>query len=442
MNTQTLKNTSTVLPLLAGIAGAILGLLLLFNAPVGWHYITILISVLFILFGLSRLFAVFAGTSSKRMLGLVFAALCILGGAALLSAPYVVVGAIDLITALLALLTGILVLVDAFMRKKNDAPWLQRLFTGLIYTGFGITLFFYHHGERVFTVILGLYVFFFSLNIIGDAIAASFKHNSDAQKVKHRMRISLPSFVAALLPIKALRSVNELLEDEPAKALLLSEEDSNAAPDLEVYIHTKEGLIPGMGHVDIALGDDVFTYGNYDQASWKLGGFIADGVMVTMNREAHIKTALDYEKKLLIVFGLKLTPEQKKAVEDQLKTLSKDFIAWKSESQRAEAGELPGPPEAYKDIASLTWQETGGNFYKFKQGNPFKTYYAVGTNCVKLADTVVGHSGIDLLDINGIITPGAYLDYLNRLYERGDSIVISRRFYKNDFEGETLPEAI
>lgn len=50
---------------------------------------------------------------------------------------------------------------------------------------------------------------------------------------------------------------------------------------------------------------------------------------------------------------------------------------------------------------------------------------------VKLVDTIVGKTGIDLIKVNGIITPGAYLDYLDRLYDRGDSIVVSRTLYQD-----------
>ena len=48
-----------------------------------------------------------------------------------------------------------------------------------------------------------------------------------------------------------------------------------------------------------------------------------------------------------------------------------------------------------------------------------------------MVDTLVGKTGIDLIKINGIITPGAYLDYLDRLYDRGDSIVVSRTLYQD-----------
>ena len=122
---------------------------------------------------------------------------------------------------------------------------------------------------------------------------------------------------------------------------------------------------------------------------------------------------------------------------DQLAEIDANLIPWTSQAEQCEKGELEGKPEDYTDISSELYNHTGAQFFKFKHGNPFKTYYAVGTNCVKLADTVVGKSGIDLLRVNGIITPGTYLDYLDRLYERGDSIVVTRTLYRKSTEEQT-----
>ena len=185
-----------------------------------------------------------------------------------------------------------------------------------------------------------------------------------------------------------------------------------------------------MGHVDICMDELVYSYGNYDDATWKMGGFFADGVMVEMDSESHIKQALEVEKKILMAYGLSLTPEHKQGAEDKLNEIINELIPWEPLAEQSEKGEIDGKPQDYNDVSSQLYKDTGARFYKFKFGNPFKTYYAMGTNCVKLVDTVVGKTGIDLLRINGIITPGAYLDYLDRLYERGDSIVVSRTLYQ------------
>lgn len=51
--------------------------------------------------------------------------------------------------------------------------------------------------------------------------------------------------------------------------------------------------------------------------------------------------------------------------------------------------------------------DTNCKFYKFKSWY-FKTYFTLTSNCVKLVDTIVGSIGLDLIAINGIITPDTY----------------------------------
>ena len=53
----------------------------------------------------------------------------------------------------------------------------------------------------------------------------------------------------------------------------------------------------------------------------------------------------------------------------------------------------------------------------------------VNTNCVKFADTVIGPSGIDILTMTGMITPGTYYDYFENQFRREKSNVITKKFY-------------
>ena len=82
----------------------------------------------------------------------------------------------------------------------------------------------------------------------------------------------------------------------------------------------------------------------------------------------------------------------------------------------------------YNDYASVLYQNTGAKFYKFRSGR-FQKYFVLGANCCRLADLIIGKSGIDLLKMNGIITPGTYYDYLNREFQKKNSIVVSRHIY-------------
>ena len=60
----------------------------------------------------------------------------------------------------------------------------------------------------------------------------------------------------------------------------------------------------------------------------------------------------------------------------------------------------------------------------------------MGTNCCFLADDIIGKSGMDILSINGIITPGTYYDYLNRELKLKSSNVISKEIYNFDHKAK------
>ena len=82
------------------------------------------------------------------------------------------------------------------------------------------------------------------------------------------------------------------------------------------------------------------------------------------------------------------------------------------------------------DAASELVKATGAKIYKIKSGE-FKTYFAINTNCVKLADYITGSAGLDVLDVSGIVTPGSYYALLDDMFERRNTIVVSKTIYRN-----------
>ena len=71
---------------------------------------------------------------------------------------------------------------------------------------------------------------------------------------------------------------------------------------------------------------------------------------------------------------------------------------------------------------------TNTRFYKFNKGR-FKTYFVLGSNCVKLAETIMGKAGMDIIDLNGIISPGTYQSYLEKEYQRVNGAIITKNIY-------------
>ena len=54
----------------------------------------------------------------------------------------------------------------------------------------------------------------------------------------------------------------------------------------------------------------------------------------------------------------------------------------------------------------------------------------MGTNCVLLADEIIGKTGSDVIDMNGIIAPGTYQDYLEKEYQKESGLVVNKKIYK------------
>ena len=53
----------------------------------------------------------------------------------------------------------------------------------------------------------------------------------------------------------------------------------------------------------------------------------------------------------------------------------------------------------------------------------YKTYFVLGSNCVKLAEAIMGKAGMDIIDLNGIISPGTYQNYLEKEYQRANGVI-------------------
>ena len=78
---------------------------------------------------------------------------------------------------------------------------------------------------------------------------------------------------------------------------------------------------------------------------------------------------------------------------------------------------------------NLIYKETFCEMYKFSSGK-FRTYFISSTNCVILADELIRNRDLRLIDLTGLITPGAYLSFLNTQYLKKNTPVISRIFYE------------
>ena len=126
-------------------------------------------------------------------------------------------------------------------------------------------------------------------------------------------------------------------------------------------------------------------------------------------------------------------------MERQLQNLKNVLIPWQSDLEKKRQG-LPIKGDC-TDAASELVKATGASIYKVQSG-PFRKYFAINTNCVKLADTIIGPAGLDIMRVNAIATPGSYFSMLNEMFERGNTIVTERTIYSDKKRGKTLAQKL
>lgn len=234
--------------------------------------------------------------------------------------------------------------------------------------------------------------------------------------LKRKIRISLPLFIVALVPKTMMDYINERLQVDDTFQIDNTSKDVN----LEIFIHVSPDGFGKMGHCDICFDGEVISYGNYDYSSIRLFEAMGDGVMFITQKEKYLPFCIKEDNKTIFGYGLHLNAIQLKSVRDAIMKIKANAYPW-------------FPPSYYdhsieEDYASRLFLATTATFYKFKKGK-FKSYFVLGTNCVLLAEEIVGKSGQDIINLNGIITPGTYQDYLEKEYHKTYSQVVSKNIY-------------
>jgi uncharacterized membrane protein HdeD (DUF308 family) len=306
-----------------------------------------------------------------------------------------------------------------YIKNSLKGRYILILRTTSTYVFLLMLIFFPIFRIKITYIIVGIYFIFLSFTYFLDVIELLIPAK-DKNKIKKRIRIVLPVFIAAFIPRKVLRDINKMfvIREKYDKYIIKKEE---VFPDIEVLIHIKEGKIESFGHVDLYMNNMVISYGPYDDESNRLKLSISDGVLLEIDKYKYINFCNRNEKQNVISFGLKITEVQKDRIREKLENIKSDTYEWNPPSKVYN-------DKKYYDYSSKLYNETDCKFYKFTKGK-FKTFFVFYTNCVQLVDEIIGMSGIDLLSINGLIAPGTYYDYFNREFRRKNSIVVSKEIY-------------
>ena len=278
--------------------------------------------------------------------------------------------------------------------------------------------------SKYLSIIFALYLILYGFNSITNFLSEIIPLKTK-NKVKRSINIQLPILFTAFIPPILTRYINELLETEEENKF--NSTKKNKTSDLEVLIHLAQTGSASMGHVEISFKNKVYSYGNYDRHSRILFDSIGDGVILIANKQKYIKYCTQKRQRYIIEFGISLTEYEKKIVEERIKSLiNTNTIDYFSDKQLAEKGLIPN--KEFHDMSSELYLEADGHYKKIISGK-HKKFFVLKNNCVMVAQYILSCVGKEILAINGIISPGAYYNYLNKRFMMKNTNVISRKIY-------------
>ncbi|MFS1664400.1 HdeD family acid-resistance protein [Streptococcus sp. zg-JUN1979] len=328
------------------------------------------------------------------------------------------------------LMVGVVSLITAYLLKKDRAKGtLKELITGMVTLVWGIYSLISNHTITDNIILMGLYVLFLGIMWLIDAKDLQ-TPDTEQEVTKRRFRIGLPVLVTMLIPADTLLKIHHLLNKDISAEHVKEEiipkinKEVLGDPVLDVFIHVSKGIFGSVGHVDVSYKGRVYSYGSYDVDSVRLLGSVGDGCFFTLAKEDYLQYCMDYGK-TLFEYQVVLTKEQQEAFEKKLNHIYDMTIPCQLTSQKQKASYLG------KMVARFPTKT-----YKFTESR-FKTYFVLGTNCVLLADELIGTSGLDLIAMEGILSPGTYYEYFHRQYESPNSIVVGEVIHNAHLEKDT-----
>ncbi len=320
---------------------------------------------------------------------------------------------------------GVWSLINAFAKalyavqliKTKSRGVISTIIQCVIYVAFAILLFSDLLGGVIsLGWIMGIYFLISAIFTLIDAVRELLGTDIGGKRVVQRIRLKPPVLLTAMMPMSLLRALNDPDEEKEVAQWTRQETDlKDARPNLEIFLHLGNKVAFGFGHVDIALDGKTYSFGCYDATSNRLGGVLSDGVLFQADRDGYLKYMLENAKRRLIGYGVVLSDEQKAALENKIAEYLKESTRWYPDEQKN-----PNQKKLERDAQA--------KFYKIGHG-PFKTYNVLTTNCVAMANILAGSGGVDLMNPQGIVTPGTYMEFLDRQFLRKKSIIVSRTVY-------------
>ncbi|MGL6058309.1 MAG: HdeD family acid-resistance protein [Culicoidibacterales bacterium] len=308
--------------------------------------------------------------------------------------------------------------------EQNWWAMLLSAITSLIFVG--LFMISNQFSTNLFLILVGVSFVFQGFSLILDNL---FKGQTVAQ-TKNRVKggyffLRTETLKAALFPRKLMNRYRSAEKEgvnfqKYLDKQKIAKDIEQSSVQIEVFIHSWENDPFMMGHTDFAIGDLVLSYGTYDGSSIKFGGLICEGVLAVTTKAKYLQYAIEQENKVLLGYTINLTDQQIAQIQPALIELFANTFDWQPP--------IKTNPQA-TDAASQLYAVTGATFYKFKSLR-YKYYFALNSNCVRMTEQFLNRLGIKDPHIGGVLSPGDYLEFLEReVNSSEDTEIIARQIY-------------
>lgn len=291
--------------------------------------------------------------------------------------------------------------------------------------------------ELFISIFMGGYFIIYGGNTLLDLIREITPVGSGAM-LDDKIRLSVPPVVSVIIPPHLMATLLNKDKEEQVKEHF--EAIKNDIPvDMEVLIHLAPSGPAMLGHADLVYRGYAMSYGCYDPHTRHLCGTMGDGVVIIAPRDTYMHNCLVNENKVLISFGISLNAKQKERLNKRLLEVFTNFTDFQSdEDLRLMNKPYEGACDDY--LSRVRRTSPKACFYKIKEGK-LKTFFVVSSNCVYFLSTIISAIGLHLVDLSGIISPGAYYDFLNKQFKSSKGFVVSRKLYrKKDADALLQPQ--
>lgn len=424
--------------LLAALGVTFISIILLFMEDETVEYLLVLaVSVSLLMGGVSYMIENFQ--IKKYLTGILGLCAYILFALVLIVLQYF----LSIITIAPCLLIGVVALIVGVVRALICVNCFSNGFRGGIMNGLFAIIFLFTGLVLIFSplenivtlrYIISFYLLIYAITLFGDFYAEITRSDLEEDRMHRRTHISLPNIITAFKIKSMVQDIYKRIEDNKFEKKIYVENKENSKFDkvnLEINLHLTDPSGNQFGHMDIAIGDTVYSYGTYDKSKNKMAGFISQGTYAEIPKLVYYKYCIDNCGDYIISYCASFSEKQLQTVRDRI-TKFKEYcepLEFKLENPEITT---PEPGKRYGDSGENLVRFLNAKVFTVVDGS-FKSYFGVNVNCVQFADWLLADTGIDAVSMGGLRTPGTFFYMLENMFHRPNNRIIRKiSYYSTD----------